>query len=284
MNQFPYGSNYLTLGDHQLHYIDEGGEQNETILMLHGNPTWSYYYRSLIEAFKSTHRVVVPDHLGMGKSSKPQNYSYVLKNHIENILTLIDFLKLKKITLVVHDWGGAIGFGVMKERPELFKRVIVLNTAAFLSQRIPKRIKLCHSKNFGEWLVRKFNLFAWPATFMTTKRKLTSEEKTAYLAPYDNYENRIAVARFVQDIPLTENHPSYSKLKEIDQFLAEVNIPMLIAWGGRDFCFDQVFFEEWVRRFPHAHAYWFKNAGHYILEDIPEVVIDLTKKFLVAHP
>lgn len=278
MNDFPFKPHYLSLGEQQMHYIDEG--TGETVLMLHGNPTWSYYYRYLITAFKGSNRMIVPDHIGMGLSSKPQQYSYTLSQHIENISSLIKFLDLKNITLVVHDWGGAIGFGVIKKHPNLFKRIVVLNTAAFLSENIPRRIAICRHKTWGEWLVRKWNLFAWPATFMASTKSLSSHIKKNYLKPYNNYENRIAIARFVQDIPLEKDHVSYQELKSIDESLSQINLPMLIAWGGRDFCFDQTFFNEWTKRFPKAHAYWFKDAGHYVLEDVPGLIIPLMDKFL----
>jgi haloalkane dehalogenase len=278
MNDFPFKPHYLSLGEEQMHYIDEGA--GETVLMLHGNPTWSYYYRYLITAFKASNRMIAPDHIGMGLSSKPQHYSYTLSQHIENISSLIKFLDLKNMTLVVHDWGGAVGFGVIKKHPSLFKRIIVLNTAAFLSKNIPRRIAICRHKIWGEWLVRKWNLFAWPATFMASTKSLSSQIKKNYLKPYNNYENRIAIARFVQDIPLEKDHVSYQELKGIDESLSHINLPMLIAWGGRDFCFDQTFFNEWTKRFPKAHAYWFKHAGHYVLEDVPELIIPLMDKFL----
>ena len=262
---YPFTSHFLQLESNNLHYIDEGSGQ--PILMLHGNPTWSFYYRNLIQTFKSKFRTIVPDHIGCGFSDKPQDYDYTLENHIQNTYKLIRFLDLKKIILIVHDWGGAIGFGLVTRYPELFDKIVILNTAAFTSQHIPHRINLLRQGKLGEWLTRKLNLFAWPATFMTTTKPLSKSIKEGYLLPYDSWSNRVAVARFVQDIPLEETHVSYKTLLEIEEKLTSLNHPKLILWGGKDFCFDQHFFEKWVSLFPDADAHWFTNAGHYVLED-----------------
>ena len=262
---YPFTSHFLQLESNNLHYIDEGSGQ--PILMLHGNPTWSFYYRNLIQTFKSKFRTIVPDHIGCGFSDKPQDYDYTLENHIQNTYKLIRFLGLKKIILIVHDWGGAIGFGLVTRYPELFDKIVILNTAAFTSQHIPHRINLLRQGKLGEWLTRKLNLFAWPATFMTTTKPLSKSIKEGYLLPYDSWSNRVAVARFVQDIPLEETHVSYKTLLEIEEKLTSLNHPKLILWGGKDFCFDQHFFEKWVSLFPDADAHWFANAGHYVLED-----------------
>ncbi|MFP5459052.1 MAG: alpha/beta fold hydrolase [Bacteriovoracia bacterium] len=275
---YPWRHHFLGLNGLNLNYVDEGS--GPAMLMVHGNPTWSFYYRHLIKAFSSHFRCVVPDHMGCGFSDKPQDYNYSLENHIQNLEKLVAFLGLKDITLVVHDWGGAIGMGFATRHPELIKRVVVLNTAAFLSQNIPKRIALCKAGRFGEFLVRGLNGFAWPATFMATKRGLTKDVKAAYLAPYDSWNNRIAVSRFVQDIPLDQSHPSWNTLSTIERDLPKVRAPKLIVWGGKDFCFDRTFFEKWISIYPDAEAHWIANAGHYVLEDAPKQAIETMVDFI----
>ncbi len=266
---YPFRSHFLQLGENNLHYVDEG--QGQPILMLHGNPTWSFYYRNLIHTFSPKFRTVVPDHIGCGFSDKPQDYEYTLENHIQNTYKLIRFLDLKKIILVVHDWGGAIGFGLVTRYPELFDKIVILNTAAYPSPHIPKRINFLKGK-MGEFLSRKFNLFAWPATFMTTTKPLPKVIKEGYLLPYNNWENRIAVDRFVQDIPMETDHKSYKTLNDIAQKLKSLPQPKIILWGGKDFCFNKHFFEKWVEIYPDADAYWFAKAGHYVIEDALEDV------------
>jgi pimeloyl-ACP methyl ester carboxylesterase len=265
---YPFRSQFLQLGNNNLHYVDEG--QGQPILMLHGNPTWSFYYRNLIQTFKPKFRTVVPDHIGCGMSDKPQEYEYTLENHIQNTYQLIRFLDLKKIILIVHDWGGAIGFGLVTRYPELFDKIVILNTAAYPSHHIPQRINLLRQGKFGEWLTRKLNLFAWPATFMTTTKPLPKAIKQGYLLPYDSWDNRVAVARFVQDIPMDKSHPTFKTLSEIEEKLKSLKHPKLILWGGKDFCFNQVFFEKWVNIYPDADAHWYAKAGHYVLEDALE--------------
>lgn len=262
---YPFRSHFLQLDGKNLHYVDEGSGQ--PMLMLHGNPTWSFYYRNLIKTFSDKFRTIAPDHIGCGMSDKPQDYDYTLETHIQNILKLIKFLDLKKIILIVHDWGGAIGFGLVTRYPELFDRIIILNTAAYPSEHIPQRINLLRQGKFGEWLTRRFNLFAWPATFMTTHKKLSKHIRQGYLLPYDTWENRVAVARFVQDIPMEREHKTFKTLLEIESKLKSLKHPKLILWGGQDFCFNQHFFERWVEIYPDAAAHWFAKAGHYVLED-----------------
>ena len=275
---YPWKHHFLGLNGLNLNYVDEG--TGPAMLMVHGNPTWSFYYRHLITAYSKHFRCVVPDHIGCGFSDKPQDYEYTLENHIQNLEKLVAFLDLKDITLVVHDWGGAIGMGFATRHPNLIKRIVILNTAAFLSPDIPKRIALCKAGKFGEFLVRSLNGFAWPATFMTTKRRLPSAVKAAYLAPYDSYENRIAVSRFVQDIPLDESHRSWKTLQTVESQLSKLKVPKLIVWGGLDFCFNKDFFERWLRIYPEAEAHWIADAGHYVLEDAPKKAIDSITSFI----
>jgi len=275
---YPWKHHFLNLNGVNLNYVDEG--QGPAMLMVHGNPTWSFYYRHLISAFSSHFRCIVPDHIGCGFSDKPQDYEYTLESHIQNLIKLVKFLDLKDITLVVHDWGGAIGMGLATRHPELIKRVVILNTAAFTSTDIPKRIALCKAGSLGEFLVRGLNGFAWPATFMTTKKRLPANVKKAYLAPYDSWNNRIAVSRFVQDIPMSETHPTWKTLKTIEEKLPTLKVPKLIVWGGLDFCFNQSFFERWIEIYPDAQAHWIADAGHYVLEDAPKKTIQSIIEFI----
>lgn len=252
------------------------------ILMIHGNPTWSYFYRRLISSLRSQFRIIALDHIGCGLSDKPAKYPYTLEQHIENLEKLIDNLGVDRFSLVTHDWGGAIGVGAAVNRVESVESLVVMNTAAFRSKRIPLRIGVCKIPVLGEIIVRLFNGFAWPATFMAVTKKMETETVKAYLAPYNNWANRIAVHRFVQDIPLRETHKSYNCLKSIEDRLPQLealDIPMLIAWGGKDFCFNDHFFEQWKARFPTAETHYLKDAGHYLLEDEPIKTEEIIRNF-----
>lgn len=282
--EYPFQSNYHTVGTHRIHYVDEG--QGDVIVMVHGNPTWSYYYRKLIRSLSKKHRVVAIDHLGCGLSDKPQNYNYCLQNHIDNLDSLLRHLNVKTFSLVVHDWGGAIGMGVAAKHPESLIRAMVLNTAAFRSQRIPLRISVCRWPIIGEPLVRALNGFAGPAVFMAVSNRMEKEVARAFLAPYDSWHNRVAVSAFVKDIPLTPNHPSYSTLCGVEQGLEKLQkrqLPMLICWGGKDFCFNRHFYDEWRERFPQAEAHFFEKSGHYILEDSFEAITPLADRFFESN-
>ena len=272
--EYPFNPHFHMIEKEKLHYIDEG--QGDTLLMLHGNPTWSFFYRNLAKYFsQNNYRVVVPDHIGCGLSSKPQDYDYSLEHHINNTLSLIEKLKLKDITLIVHDWGGAIGMGVATRRPDLIKSIIIMNTAAFRSIEIPWRINILRNP-VGEWFIRSFNGFALPATTMAVIKPLSSEVKKGYILPYNNYESRIATAKFVRDIPMNDKHPTYKTLFGIEEKLKTLKVPVLILWGEKDFCFTTNYQKRWLEYFPNAKVRTWPDAGHYLVEDkSPEVINEI---------
>lgn len=278
---YPFAPKRLAVPGGMLSYLDEG--HGPPVLLLHGNPTWSFYYRRLVLALRANHRVIVPDHLGCGLSDKPLDYSYRLANHIENIGHLLRHLAISEADLVVHDWGGAIGMGAATQGHLRAKRIVVLNTAAFLSPHIPLRIAACKLPLFGALAVRGLNGFAGAATFMAVERPLAPAVRRAYLLPYHDYASRVAVHRFVQDIPLHPAHPSWAVIDGIDRELATLrDRPMLILWGGKDWCFNDAFLAGWLQRFPQAQAIRFDNAGHYVLEDAHEEIVPRVVQFLAG--
>jgi len=250
-------------------YVDEGPHSDEAVLMLHGNPTWSYYYRDLVKELMPRLRCVAPDHIGMGLSEKPQDYDYTLEARISDIEALVASLGLRRVHLVVHDWGGAIGMGFAVRHPEKVGRIVILNTAAFPAPWIPARIAVCRLPILGEWIVRGLNGFAGPAARMAMHgRRLSPEERRAYLFPYDSWANRIAVHRFVRDIPMEPGHPSRGTLDAVARGLPGLAaIPKVILWGGKDFCFDDRFLGRWRELYPQAESERYPDAGHYVLED-----------------
>lgn len=279
-----------------MHYLDEGPEDagasgGSPILMLHGNPTWSFYYRHLAMALRGQHRVIVPDQIGCGLSDKPDDrrYDYVLERRVEDLGALIDHLGIgNDLTLVLHDWGGMVGMGWAHQNPEKVARLVLLNTAAFpLPQSKPFPWPLALTRTpLGAFLVRRFNAFnATAIRVCCTKRRLTKEERAAYAAPYDSYDSRIATLRFVQDIPLSPADPGYSLVKEVgDQLGQFADTPTMIGWGLKDFVFDRHFLREWEKRMPHAEIHRYEDCGHFILEDAREEIIGLTKNFLRENP
>lgn len=276
-NEYPFNSHFLPIGENNLHYVDEGA--GEVILMLHGNPTWSFFYRNLAKYFSSNYRVIVPDHMGCGLSSKPQTYEYTLQTHVDNLCLLVEKLNLSNITLVVHDWGGAIGMGLATKYPHLIKKMVVMNTAAFRSIEIPARINMLRNP-VGEWVIRKFNAFAGPATFMATTKGLSPLVKKGFILPYHDFDSRIATAKFVQDIPMNTTHPTYATLKSIEEKLPTIKAPVLLLWGEKDFCFTMNFQKQWQTIFPKARAVTYPEAGHYLIEDEKNAVISEIENFL----
>jgi haloalkane dehalogenase len=286
---YPFqGQRLAVRGGHALHYLDEGPRDAPPVLMVHGNPTWSYYFRGLVAALAGTRRVIVPDHIGMGLSDKPRagEYEFTLARRIEDLEALVASLGLAQpLSLVVHDWGGMIGCGWAVGRPERVARLVVLNTAAFglpPGTRVPWQLRLARAPLLGALLVQGLNLFCrGAARGCVVRRPLAPEVRAAYLRPYDTWAHRLAVLRFVEDIPLDSRHPSFGTLRGVeDRLEALARIPLLICWGLRDFVFGESFLAEWVRRFPQAEVHRFEEAGHYLLEDAAEEVVALVKRFL----
>jgi haloalkane dehalogenase len=274
----------------RLHYLDEG--EGEPVVMVHGNPTWSFYYRNLVEALSPRYRAIAIDHVGCGFSDKPDDsrYAYTLESRVADLETLLDHLGVREgVTLVVHDWGGMIGLAYAARHPERIARLVVLNTGAFplpSTKPFPWPLWLCRNTRLGAWLVRGGNAFAVLASRVGCKRHpMNKPLRDAYVAPYDSWANRIATLRFVQDIPLGAGDRAWSLVNATaDRLHILAHVPMLIAWGLKDFVFDRHFLDEWTRRFPNAEVLRFEGGGHYILEDAAGVIIPKIETFLATHP
>ena len=284
--EYPFAAHWHELDAGRMHYIDEGPRTGEVVLCLHGNPTWSFFYRRLVLGLCDTRRVVAPDHIGCGLSDKPESWSYTLTGHIENLEALVLALDLQQITLVLHDWGGAIGMGLARRHPGRIARLVILNTAAFRSNAMPWRIRLCRTPLLGGFLVQRMNAFAGLATRMAVARgPLTRSAREGLLAPYRSSHERVAIRRFVEDIPTAPGHPSWNELEAIERSLERfAALPACIVWGERDWCFTPRYREEWTRRLPLAEVHPIADAGHYLLEDAPEEVLACVRQFLTRHP
>lgn len=284
---YPFTSHWFDLDGRRYHYLDEGPRDAPPIVMLHGNPTWSFYYRTLIPQLAQQYRVIVPDHLGCGLSDKPQDYAYTLENHICNVERLIATLQLTHISLVLHDWGGAIGMGSAVRHPELIRAFVILNTAAFFVPVLPWRIKICRIPLLGALLVRGLNGFVLGAQMFATSQhaRFTKAVRAGYCAPYNSWRNRVAVHRFVQDIPMSPRHPTRATLETIEAGLAQFRShPMLILWGDDDFCFTtRDFLPPWREHFPNADVRVLPHVGHYIVEDAHEQILPVIENFLAMQ-
>ena len=277
---YPFAQHRFRVPGGTMHYVDEG--RGPVVVLLHGNPTWSFFYRRLITALRETHRVIVPDHLGCGLSEKPQDYPYRLANHIENLGLLLAQLGVNSYDLVVHDWGGAIGLGHAVQNASAVRRLVLFNTAAFLSPHLPWRIGVCKIPLLGDLAIRGLNGFAGGATLMAVERPLEPQVRAGYLLPYRSWHDRVANPRFVQDIPMNPAHPTWATVDAIDQRLGAFrHTPTLILWGGRDWCFNDYFLAGWLQRLPEARVVRYDDAGHYVLEDAHAAIVPEVANFLV---
>lgn len=287
---YPFKSHFLNIRGLKYHYIDEG--EGDPVLMLHGNPTWSFYYRHLISALKDDYRVIAPDHIGCGLSDKPGEnaYPFTLKRRIEDLEQLVDHLNFdRKITLVLHDWGGMIGMAFAVRNPEKISRLIITNTAAFHlpeDKSVPFVLRLCRDYKIGAFLVRGLNAFSRGAVRLCCHRHRMPEDiRQAYLAPYNNWHNRLAVLKFVQGIPLIASDDGYDIVTNTQNNLSKfLTIPSLVLWGAKDFVFDDHFLAKWQQYLPQASVHRFNDAGHYLLEDAHEEIVPMVKQFLISNP
>lgn len=279
---YPFTPHSFATAAGRLSYLDEG-RGDEAVLMVHGNPTWSFFYRNVVLALRDRIRCIVPDHLGCGLSDKPQDYDYTLGNHVENLGRLIDSLDLRKIHLVVHDWGGPIGLGTMLPRRAKLASVTILNTAAFADTVIPWRIRFCRVPVIGELAVRGGNGFAWPATWMAVTKPLPAAVKAGFLFPYDSWANRIATHRFVRDIPRGIGEPNDEALARIEKALPSLaEHRVQIIWGAHDFCFNRHYFDRWRGILPRAESVYLESAGHYLIEDERATVVERIERLVLT--
>jgi haloalkane dehalogenase len=282
---YPFTSHEMRLDSVRYHYVDEG--QGDPLLMVHGNPTWSFYWRNLVTAFRDNYRTVAVDHIGCGLSDKPRDYEYTLERHTENLISLIEELDLTRITLLVHDWGGAIGLGAAVRLPERFARLVIFNTGAFPPPYVPLRIRICRTPLLGRLAVQGGNLFARAALSMATAKpeRMTPAVCRGLLAPYDTWAHRLAIFRFVCDIPFTRRHPTWEVLEDLDSRLPTLaDLPVQMIWGMRDWCFRPDCLERFNKIFPHAEVHRLADAGHYVIEDAHEEIVPLMREFLQRHP
>ena len=276
----------------EMSYLDEGARDGEVVVMLHGNPSWSFYWRHLVLGLRDRYRCIVPDHVGMGLSDKPDDapgaaprYDYTLQSRVDDLGALLDTLGISgPVTLVVHDWGGMIGFGWALSHMDRVKRLVILNTAAFPlpgAKPMPWQLSLGRDSRPGGWLIRRFNLFARGAAWLGTRQRLPAAVREAYIAPYRGWSNAISTLRFMQDIPLREGDPAWSLVAESGRRLHEfADRPAFIGWGLRDFVFDRHFLEGFREALPQAEVHAFEDAGHYVLEDKHEALVPAIREFL----
>lgn len=276
-NLYPFESHFLNLPAGKMHYVDEG--EGEVILFVHGTPTWSILYREFIREFSKTHRCIAIDHLGFGLSEKPENFSGTPYDHAENLRLLVNELKLDKVTLVVHDFGGPIGLGWALREPQKVKQVIMFNTWLWSTQSIPEAQKA--DKMINSWLGRflYLHLNISPKVLLkkgfADKSSLTKNLHQQYKKPFHNSKSRLGLYRIAQSLVGASGwyQQLWQKLDRLE------NKHWLILWGMEDEFLKPGFLEKWQERLPDAQITKF-NCGHFVQEEKAQEAIKEMKRFL----
>ena len=289
---YPFESRFLTVDGHRMHYVDEGPRDGEVLLLLHGNPTWSYLYRHQINDLKADYRCIAPDHLGFGLSDKPKKADYSMRAQIMRLDHFIAKLGLNHITLIVQDWGGIIGLSWGARHKRLVKRLVIMNTAGFVFDKarpkppIPRgmlQLFLLKLPGIGELFVQGLNGFVrylLPRGIVNRER-LSPAALAGYSAPYPDWPARRAQLASVRQIPIFRSHPTWQLLYETGEELVGWNVPVQLIWGMQDTVFTADFLNEFERRLPHhAPSVRIPDAGHYLQDDRPECVTQALRQFL----
>ncbi len=275
---YPFRSNRLDLPAGRLHYIDEG--EGPPVVMVHGNPTWSFLYRGLVKRLAPRHRCVVPDHLGFGLSDVPRGAAPHPREHAANLARLVQTLGLRDITLVVQDWGGPIGLSYAVEHPANVSRLIILNTWCWpvADDWYYRAFSGMVGGPIGRSLIRRANLFArvvMPAAY-GDRRILTKRIHEQYLRPLSTPEERSACAALPGQIvgATAWLHALWSRFEALQEK------PALIVWGMKDIAFRERELERWMEALPEARVVKLGEVGHYVQEEAPDELGDEAARFL----
>ena len=264
---FPFESHFIEIDGHTVHYVDEGS--GPTLLMLHGNPTWSFLFREVIRLLRKDFRCIALDYPGFGLSTPRPGYRYLPEEHADVVTAFVDELDLKDVTLVGQDWGGMIGLAVAQRRPGVFRRLVLANTWAW-----PVNGTL-HFEWFGRivgglpmrFLVRQFNLLV--NAFIPTghqRRKPTAAEMDHYRRALGTADRRQASAVLPGRVLASRDF-----FAEVEAGLPDVaQLPTLIVWGDADIAFRPQERERLEATFPNHTTVIVEGAGTYVESDAPE--------------
>jgi haloalkane dehalogenase len=266
---FPFAPRYLDQDGLRMHYLDEG--DGDPVLCLHGEPTWSFLYRKAIPALTAAGaRVVAPDYFGFGRSDKPTDGGwYTFDRHCDSIRRLVEELDLRRVTLVVQDWGGPIGLRLAVEQPERVDRLVLLNTGLG-GGRPPSESWL----RFRD-VVRAAGGDFQPGRLIRTAavRGLADDVVAAYDAPFPTPESKAGALAFPEQVPTEPDHPNTAPLLAIREALASWEKPALVLFGDSDPIFRPEVADAIARWIPGAGpAELVENAGHFVQEDAGEQV------------
>jgi haloalkane dehalogenase len=285
---YPFKSHFLALSDgKQMHYVDEGPEDGEPLVFVHGYPTWSFMYRAALVYYAARgFRCLAMDHIGYGLSDKPPNRHYhTVQRHIANLAEFFAALNLKNVTLVMEDWGGPFALGYAVQNPSNVRRLVIMNSWVFQDTyppRLSPLIRLGIRPGLGELLLGTLNLTLSIWLQRTTMRRLSEAVMASYRAPFREARSRAALIQFPRMISTTPVHPCAPQLRAIEQALPALHsAPALILWGKEDPIFLPGLAEHWQKMLARARGpVLIEGAGHFLLEDAPEAVIEQLDRFL----
>jgi haloalkane dehalogenase len=263
---FPFESRFIDINGHRIHYVDEG--TGPTLLFLHGNPTWSFDYSTVIASLRSEFRCIAVDYPGFGLSVPAAGYRYLPSEHAQAIGGFVDALALKGVTLVAHDWGGPIGLATVQQRRDVFDRLVLTNTWAWpVGALLIQVMSHVMGSPIGRLLIRQLNLFVnvmIPVGHRLTKP--TSKQMAHYQKALDSPARREASAVFPREITA-----SRAFLGEIEAGLPDIAaLPTLIIWGDADFAFGNAELRRWQETFTDYQTVVIEGAGHFVPSDAPE--------------
>lgn len=287
--EYPFDPHFVLTPMGQMHYVDESS--GDPVLMLHGNPTWSFVYQKFIPEIGKTNRVIAPDHIGFGLSDKPADERvFSLKAHIDNLEALVLSLDLTNVTLVMQDWGGPIGLGMAARHLARIKALVILNTFGFYPPiegvdperlKLPAPLLLMRAPRIGDFIVRRLGFFERQVMKLATRTKRDAQTRRAYTAIFQSFESRAGVMAFPRMIPAQTRHASAQVLlHQTGPFLEAFDGPARIFWGMKDPLIPIGALAAWKKRLPQAQVTEFATARHYLQDDEPEAVISGLKTFL----
>ena len=277
---YPFKSNYFDLPMGRLHYIDQG-RSDHAVVMVHGNPSWSFAYRHLIKGLSKNYRCIAPDHIGFGLSDKPLDWDYYPESHAENLKTFLKALNLDSITLIVEDWGGPIGLSYAVENPEKIKSLIIMNTWMWSVKGDPhfERFSGFMGSFLGRFLIKRLNFFARVVLKQAygDKSKLTKNIHSHYINALKLPDDRKGCWTFPKRI-IGSSQWLTGLWSQRDKI---ANKPSLILWGKKDIAFRTKELERWKDTFANAEIHEFDGFGHFVQEEMGEELCPIIERFLV---
>lgn len=275
--EYPFAPFYFDVNGHKLHYIDEG--RGETIVFVHGTPSWSFDFRNVIKALKTDFRCLAIDLMGFGLSDKPELYNYSTRNHAKTFEKFILEKGLEDITLVVHDFGGPIGLNFAIQHPEKIKRLVVLNSWLWSSEGDPEFAKLSKALKSPllPFLYRRFNFspgFIMPKTF--GERKLSKDVRKQYTKPFADKTQRNGTLAFAGS--LLNDQDWFEELWNKRSAIADK--PTLFIWGMKDPVVKPRYLDKFLTGFRNSSAVKLETSGHFPQEEQPDEVVKSIRDFV----